>query len=206
MLPWNIGEAFRLGVAVIDYEGNRLPVQVSGSTDHPAYLMEGSSWLRLAAFRWQDGEVHPVDEGTVLHHPLAAEFGGLYELAGYDLAPERPQAGDQLRLRLSWSRKAPVDQVTAFPLRDYTVFVHLLDAAGNRVAQGDGVPGYLGALPTTLWQPGIPVLDERIVALPGNLADGDYSLLVGWYDLQTGQRLPSSMGGDSLLITQIDIR
>lgn len=207
MLPWNIGEAFRLGVAVMDSEGNRLPVQVSGSADHPVYQMEGSSWLRLAAFRWLDGEVHPVEEGTVLRYPSPAEFGGLLELVGYDLAPDSPQAGDpQVTLWLSWSRTDQEEQANALPLRDYTVFVHLLDAAGNRVAQGDGVPGYLGALPTTLWQPGVPVLDERVVGLPDNLAPGEYALLIGWYDLQTGQRLPSSLGGDSLLVTQIEIR
>jgi hypothetical protein len=206
MLPWDIGEAFRLGVAVIDPDSSRLPVRVSGPTDHPVYPMEGSTWLRLAAFRWQDGDVRPVNEGTALSHPLPAEFGGLFELASYDLAPDRPQAGDQLSLWLSWSRKAESRQGAAFPIRDYTVFVHLLDAAGTRVAQADGPPGYLGTLPTTLWQPGIPVLDQRVLALPENLAAGQYSLLFGWYDLQTGQRLSSSLGGDSLLVTGVEIR
>ena len=206
MMPWDIGAEFRLGVAVLDSDGERLPVDISGPADRPIYPMDGSTWLRLAAFRWQDGEVRPVDEGVVLRYPLLAGFGGLFELRGYDLVPDELQTGDQIRLRLSWSRVADGGQEAAFPERDYTVFVHLLDAAGRRVAQGDGVPGYLGAVPTTLWQPGVPVLDEHVVALPDDLPSGEYSLLIGWYDYQTGQRLPSSQGGDSLLVTEIEIR
>ena len=190
----------------MDSEANRLPVQVSGPTDHPIYPMEASTWLRLAAFRWQDGNVRPIDEGAALRYPLHVEFGTLFELVGYDLLPDRSQAGDQLTLWLSWSRKEELGQADEFPLLDYTVFVHLLDAAGTLVAQGDGIPGYLGALPTTLWQPGIPVLDKRVVVLPENLPTGEYSLLVGWYDLQTGERLPSSLGGDSVLVTEVGIR
>lgn len=206
MMPWDIGTQFRLGVAVLDSEGERLLVHISGPADHPIYPMEGSTWLRLGAFHWQDGEMRPVDEGVTLRYPLIAGFGGLFELGSYDLEPDMLQAGDQVKLRLSWSRVANGGPRAAFPERDYTVFVHLLDATGNRVTQGDGVPGYLGVLPTTLWQPGEPVLDEHAVTLPGDLPAGRYSLLIGWYDPQTGLRLPSSRGGDSLLVTEIEIR
>lgn len=206
MMPWDIGTEFRLGMAVLDSEGERLPVSILGPADHPIYPMDGSTWLRLAAFHWKDGQVRPVDEGAVLRYPLFASFGGLFELAGYDLVPDKPHAGDQVELWLSWSRVADGGQGAAFPQRDYTVFVHLLDAAGRRVAQGDGVPGYLGVLPTTLWRPGVPVLDEHALTLPDVLPSGEYSLLIGWYDYRTGQRLPSSQGGDSLLVTEIEIR
>jgi hypothetical protein len=183
-----------------------LPVSSLGPADHPIYPMDGSTWLRLAAFQWKDGEVRSVDEGAALRYPLLASFGGLFELAGYDLVPDKLQAGDQVELWLSWSRVADSGRGAAFPERDYTVFVHLLDAAGMRVAQGDGVPGYLGVLPTTLWRPGVPVLDEHAVELPDDLPSGWYSLVIGWYDYQTGQRLPSSRGGDTLLVTEIEMR
>jgi uncharacterized membrane protein len=206
MLPWNIGQAFRLGVAVYDSEDQRLPVEISGKADHPVYPLDGSTWLRMGAFRWQDGEVEPIDENAIPDHSLAVEFGGLFKLAGYNLIPDRPQPGAPLRLWLSWSRMADGSETAPFPERDYTVFVHLLDRDGGRVAQGDGVPGYLGALPTTLWQPAVPVLDEHILDLPADLPAGQYSLLIGWYDLQTGLRLPSSQGGDSVLVTEIEIQ
>ena len=206
MMPWDIGAEFRLGVALLNSEGERLPVHVLDPADHPVYPMDGSTWLRLAAFHWQDGEVRPVNEEAVLRYPFRAGFGGLFDLGGYDLVPDKLQAGDQIKLRLSWSRVADGGQGAAFPDRDYTVFVHLLDASGRLVAQGDGVPGYLGAVPTTLWQPGVPVLDEHMIALPDGLPSGEYSLLIGWYDYETGQRLPSSQGGDSLNVTDVEIR
>jgi hypothetical protein len=76
---------------------------------------------------------------------------------------------------------------------------------GNRVAQGDGVPGYLGALPTTLWQPGVSVLDRHGISLPAELAAGQYSLLIGWYDPQSGERLRLSSGADALGLAEITI-
>ena len=200
MLPWGIGPEFRLGVAVLGADGNRLEVEPSGVADHPVYAMEGSTWLRMAAFEWVDGEVCLVEEAVAPPYPLAAGFGGAIALAGYDLEPEAPTPGEDLVLWLSWSRlNRALD-------REYTVFAHLLDATGERVAQGDGVPGYLGALPTTLWEPGVPVLDRRVVSLPVDLAAGQYTLLIGWYDPQSGERLPLPSGADALRLTEITIQ
>jgi hypothetical protein len=74
------------------------------------------------------------------------------------------------------------------------------------VAQGDGPPGYLGTLPTTLWQPGVPLLDKHVVPLPPDLPAGSYSLLVGWYDPESGARLPLASGEDALTLAQITVR
>jgi uncharacterized membrane protein len=206
MLPWDIGDEFRLGVAVLDAEDNRLSVTLGDSAQHPAYAMDGSTWLRLAAFRWEDGEVGPVDEDAPLRYPLSVNFGDRIELMGYDLAPARLNPGDRLKLRLQWSRTDDMGRDEAGIDRDLTVFVHLVDAQGERVAQGDGMPGYLGQLPTTLWEPGVSVLDEHVVDLPADVAPGRYGLLLGWYDVQSGERLPSSPGGDSLLLGEVDVQ
>jgi uncharacterized membrane protein len=200
MLPWDIGPEFRLAVAVLGADGNRLGVEPLGVAAHPIHAMDGGTWLRMAAFEWVDGEVHLVDETAAPPHPLAAEFDGAIALAGYDLEPEAPAPGEDLAVWLSWSTLGQALD------RDYTVFVHLLDEAGDRVAQGDGVPGYLGALPTTLWQPGVSVLDRHVVSLPADLAAGQYSLRIGWYDLQSGERLLLSSGDDGLSLTEITIR
>ncbi|MEJ2212445.1 MAG: hypothetical protein P8129_25955, partial [Anaerolineae bacterium] len=192
MLPWDIGPEFRLALAVLDAEGNRLGVEILEGADQALYAMEGGTWLRMAAFHWVDGQVRPIDETAALAHPLDVEFGGSLRLAGYDVAPARPAAGGELALRLSWSRSGPA------PEQDYTHFVHLLDAEGRRVAQGDGPPGYLGTLPTTLWPAGVQLLDRHVVPLPADLPAGDYSLLVGWYDPASGERLLLPSGEDAL--------
>jgi len=201
MLPWDIGSAFRLGVAVADDEGTRVPVVLRDPAGGVARAVEGGSWLRLQAFRWLGspprGRVVEIDERTALENPARALFGDRIALTGFELKPVQARPGGELRLRLSWSGTAGP------PERDYTVFVHLLDGAGERVAQGDGMPGYLGALPTTLWQPGVPVLDEHILSLPVDLAPGEYHLVVGWYDGTTGERLPLVTGGNSLELTTV---
>jgi len=200
MLPWDIGSEFRLAVAVLGPEGNRLGVEVLEAADYPAYAMEGSSWLRAAAFEWVDGQVRLVDESATLQFASLAEFGGKLALAGYDLEPEKPVPGDELAVWLSWHRQGPA------LARDYTVFVHLLDGAGERVAQGDGAPGYLGPVPTRLWLPGVSVLDRHVVLLPADLPAGQYSLLIGWYDPETGERLHLASGDDNLNLAQLTVR
>ncbi|MBN1658554.1 MAG: DUF2079 domain-containing protein, partial [Anaerolineae bacterium] len=202
MMPWEIGETFRLGVAVLDGAGRRLPVY-PGAAGEPAYPMEGATWLRLGAYRWEGGRVRPVDEaaapGTSPVPGEAVEFGGMLELAGYDLETTRVRPGDEIEVLLHWHATAPVD-------RAYTLFAHLVDNAGERVAQHDGPANYYGALPTDLWQPGVALLDRRTFALPPDLTPGTYRLLVGWYDPNTGDRLSLATGSDSLLVTTIEIR
>ncbi len=47
-----------------------------------------------------------------------------------------------------------------------------------------------GGYPTDVWNTGDLLADTRKVALPENLPSGHYTLLVGLYSLQTGERLP----------------
>ena len=198
MMPWNIGPAFRLGVAVLDDAGQRLPVRLEAAGE-PAYEMEGGTWLRLGAYRWHDGQVRAVDEDTPPERRVDAEFGGRLALAGFDLDRTRLRPGDDLHLRLHWRATAPVE-------RDYTVFCHLLSQAGEIVAQHDGPANDYGALPTHLWRAGVPVLDQRTLSLPADLAPGTYDLLIGWYEPGTGERLllPTSENSQHLTRVKVD--
>jgi hypothetical protein len=82
---------------------------------------------------------------------------------------------------------------------DYTGFVHLVDAAGNDVAQDDHPP-LSGRYPTRLWAVDTVVWDPYRLELPDDLAEGPYELWGGLY-LASGQRLPAIAqqphGGDS---------
>jgi 4-amino-4-deoxy-L-arabinose transferase-like glycosyltransferase len=93
---------------------------------------------------------------------------------------ETLQPGQALALRSFWLVEEP------FP-DDLFVFVHLLDAAGNRVAQRD-TPPWQGRFPTTSWQPGTMVVDVNDLYLPPTLAPGDYRLVVGMYNPATFAR------------------
>jgi hypothetical protein len=107
---------------------------------------------------------------------------GFARLAGYTLASEEIHAGQPLTLTLYWTAESAGN-------RDWTVFVHLLDGAGQRMAQADGPP-MGGRYPTTAWAAGEIVADAHTLSLPDVLPGGPYQLLVGLYDLTSGERLP----------------
>ena len=121
-----------------------------------------------------------VSTGTVLAHRL----GEGVRLVAWD--PEwdgTAQPGQMLRFTLYWACDAPPGQ----PL---SVFVHLVGEERQPLAQGDGPP-LSGDYPTDLWAAGEVIADGRAVPLPADLPPGRYTLLVGLYNLQTGERLPA---------------
>ena len=85
--------------------------------------------------------------------------------------------GAPLTVTLVW-------QAAVTPQGAYTVFVHLVDDAGNIVAQSDGPPaaGYA----TDRWLPGEVVVDSHTLRPQ---TAGRYRLLAGMYDPVSGQRL-----------------
>ncbi|MFQ5613285.1 MAG: 6-pyruvoyl-tetrahydropterin synthase-related protein [Anaerolineae bacterium] len=91
------------------------------------------------------------------------------------------QAGDGLSLY--WQADAP-------PEKDYTIFVHFLDGAGNILAQSDSAP-YGGLYPTGDWRPGQIILDLR--SAPGSSTDLSRlaTIAIGLYDPASGERLPA---------------
>jgi hypothetical protein len=110
--------------------------------------------------------------------PINAQLGNAIRLNGYTLnAKQLP-----LQLTLFWSALSPVES-------DYTVFIHLRDAANNTLAQWDRQP-LNGAYPTDQWLPGEMVIDPVSLTLPKNLPPGKYYLAIGMYNLNTLERLP----------------
>lgn len=125
--------------------------------------------------------------------PLAKTFGEQITLLGYDRAGETAQPG---QLTFYW-------RAEMIPTADYTVFVHILDAPGQRVAQVDGPPAG-GIYPTSLWNAGEIIRDVR--PLP-ELPPGNYTVKVGLYRLDSGARLPlPGSPDDAVTLPDIDIR
>ena len=113
-------------------------------------------------------------------------FGEVIALQGAQITPQ--ESG--LQVRLWWEALAPLEG-------DYTVFVHLVDGAGQLAGTGDGPP-LEGGFPTRLWRPGDGVADEHVVPLPAELPPGVYTVQVGWYDPPTGVRLGAVRDGERL--------
>jgi hypothetical protein len=126
-----------------------------------------------AVARHYDSPAVATLSGVTFHDPATA--APLLSLHGYTLAPG--SAGAATTLTLAWQAQAPMAQ-------DYTVFVHVLDALGQTVAQRDSLPR-AGAYPTSLWEPGEFILDDYAFEVP----PGAYHIAVGLYLAETGERL-----------------
>ena len=171
-------------------------------------LYERESGQRLAVV---DQAGNPVNAATVGWLKLAAaeepspppvltdyRLGDGIALTGYDLE----QDADGLHLTLHWTCLAPLE-------RDYTIFAHLIGPGGALAAQADGPP-VGGDYPTSFWSPNEIIADERLVPIEG-LPSGTYSLRVGMYLLETGERLPATdadgahLPGDALPLIEVSL-
>jgi hypothetical protein len=101
--------------------------------------------------------------------------GGIHFI-GYDL-PANPIASQPITLTLYWSTSSPIQN-------DYTVFVHVFDSQGKRIAQADSPP-MNGDWLTSMWEANRPVIDPHTFTLPS----GQYTIRVGMYDPMTVEPL-----------------
>lgn len=132
----------------------------------------------------------------VLAPPLPAQeiasrvtytLDGKVTLLGYSLPDPLPPSGGELPVVLYWRVLEEMGE-------DYTVFVHLCDAQGDVLGQGDGPP-LAGDYPTSGWVPGETLADTHVVRLDrdatGTSLPAGTHLLVGLYRLGDGTRLPA---------------
>ncbi len=118
---------------------------------------------------------------------VGIEFGdpSWVRLNGYGYTAET-HPGEELLVALEWESLRPVDQ-------NFHVFVHLLNAQGERIAQRDGQP-LLWLRPTSTWQPGERIEDRYGMMLPDDLPVGRYRIVIGLYEPSSGERQPVSVG------------
>jgi 4-amino-4-deoxy-L-arabinose transferase-like glycosyltransferase len=112
--------------------------------------------------------------------PLEQPFGAPIMLEAYQ-HPAEVRAGAVLPLALFWRCLLPVGP-------DYIVYVHLLDAEGNRVAQRD-MPPLEGTRRTPTWQVGERLRDDQDLPIPADTPPGTYRLEVGMYLPESFARL-----------------
>jgi hypothetical protein len=123
------------------------------------------------------GSIQPVQLDTP--RPAAT----FYERIGVQVVSANTTASE-LRVELAWTTIITVD-------RQLAAFVHVYDSHGKLVAQQDGYP-MQGLYPPWIQQQGEVVRDARRIALPAHLAAGHYTVGIGMYDLETGQRVPAT--------------
>ncbi|MEP7356414.1 MAG: hypothetical protein ABI847_04195, partial [Anaerolineales bacterium] len=175
----------------------------------PGHIVE--TWLNTHTFKAGDtwyGQVRlstyaaaaPAAAPAVA---LDARFGDHIHLLGYSLAPQSAAPGAIVQLTLFWQTDA------ALPER-YKVFVHLYaDPDQPPVAQQDGEPQG-GLAPTNTWAAGATVADNHGVLVAPDLPPGEYTLMIGLYDLFTNERLTVIVSnvdsGDRLRLAGLTVR
>ena len=126
-------------------------------------------------------------------HVLDVSLGSAIQLNGYDLQIQ-PQ---QIAVKLYWQARTRIDN-------DYKVFVHISNAQGQVIAQQDSLPD-AGRYPTRIWDAGEQVLDAYQISTTA-LAAGRYTIFVGMYSPDTGERLPiTDKNGNALPDRQIEL-
>jgi hypothetical protein len=131
-----------------------------------------------------------VPQGPLVESPTRGRLADeSIELARARLTPVAESA---VAVELDWR----VDERLTRPLK---VFVHLMSADGQLVAQHDArLPESCGA------SAGEPCTDRHGVALPAD-ARGSLTIRVGLYDEETGERIRWDDGGEFLTLGQVRV-
>jgi len=169
------------------------------STGRPSYLVKEMPGIEVKVEVRPEAGLWRVVGPAVQGEPafaLGTQLDGSLELAGYDLSPGSPQAGETLAVRLHWVPLRPLE-------RRYHSFVHLLDANGQSVAGSDRQPGGV-FYPSTIWQPGERLADDHSFQVPAGTPPGAYHLLAGMYAFGADGSLEPL--GEALNLGSIEVR
>ncbi len=165
-------------------------------THKPDYGSETS--VALGALRV--GDFTLLDTGR---SPMA-QVGDAFSLMGWESHPTSAngnslsvQRGQSLDIDLLWRGERSASQ-------SYTVFVHLIDNTGRVIKDADSPPLH-GLFPTDRWNVGETIRDRHTLAVPSDLAPGDYAVEIGMYQPSDGRRLPIG-GSDKLVLTQVKVK
>ncbi|MFQ5407906.1 MAG: glycosyltransferase family 39 protein [Anaerolineales bacterium] len=179
------------GEVVIDRHAIRLPRDLSPGEYTVSVELEDTSGVVLGRVTLGTVTSEPIARDftpPAPTHPSGVQFGDAFELRGYDV-----ETGAGLSVTLYWRSRRETDT-------DYTVFVHVRDAAGALVSQHDGQPQPAErSYPTSLWLPGEYIRDTHLLDAP----PGNYTVAVGLYNARTGERLTTPEGEDSFIFTNV---
>ena len=204
-VPWYLPRAWAPALAV-SAGGQNWAVEVGpalGGARQP--VASANDRVRLPAWGRRGGRLVPYQEPVDAVEQVTARFGGDWQvrLAGWS-APLAVAPGGKLPVSLRWQADSPA-------LGDFSVFVHLRDEMGHAIATGDAPPTWFVPLPTSRWAGGADgAWTAYLISLPKDLAPGRYDVVAGWYDWQTGARLPLIGGlgnptGDEIVLGPVTV-
>ncbi|MEI7646297.1 MAG: glycosyltransferase family 39 protein [Chloroflexales bacterium] len=209
-LAWYRANGFRY-LAVND--------DLRSAEDDAAYAQIRAAATVVRAFPPRRAGVQPGPSGAILdlgEHldemrfvRRGMSFGGQIALLGYEIKPGELRSriaplegadqreldpGQPVQINLYW-RSLSATGV------DYTLFIHVIDASGARVAQRD-LPLRYDDYPSSRWRADELVIDRADMALP-SLPPGDYRLIIGLYNPANGAALPAEVPEPELLTLHV---
>jgi hypothetical protein len=151
---------------------------------------QGDQWITLTTLQLDESrmEFNPPS----MQHAQSAQFSDFAELLGYDLKSDSLSSARPLDLTLYW-RATNTEPITT----PYTVFTQILASDGHLVAQHDAQPNPL----TTKWVSDQIVIDNHSIEVVDPAYRGPATLIVGWYNSATIERVPVRSGGDFVTLS-----
>jgi 4-amino-4-deoxy-L-arabinose transferase-like glycosyltransferase len=133
-----------------------------------------------------------AEPAMLLTQRVESDFVGVGTLIGAAVTQGPVSAAQPPTITLLW-------KAAATPEEAYTVFVHLLDANGQVVAQDDAQP-VGGSRPTTSWVSGEYLTDAHKLTFNRPDYRGLATLEIGLYDQTTGDRVKLADGSDHVIL------
>lgn len=126
-----------------------------------------------------------VSSGRTLS--INATLGDVARLLTVDADRGALRPGETLHVTFRWQALRPVQN-------RFSVFVHLVNSAGQIVTQDDSEPAR-GSRPTTTWTAGEVIPDAHALTVPADAPPGEYRVLVGLYLPEANERVPVVQSG-----------
>lgn len=175
---------YQIGIVLFDpVQGGGVPIAAAPDQLSPNIR---AGWVRLG-----NSPQEPFD--TVVSYQPNVQWQTSLSLNELNVGTVR---NDMLPLQLVWQVGQPL-------LRDWTIFVHLLDAQGNIVAQMDERP-FQGKWPTPVWHEDEMIHQPLQIPLPIGIALNDIEgIRVGLYN--GAERLPLAEGNADFWQSTVDL-
>ena len=179
--------------------------RLQGSDEGRAFLAQLLPLRDFTGPPWRSGIETGLYRLWRMQQESNIHFGDHIRLVGYDLHNPEPLPGEPVAFTFYWN--APTR-----PPENYSLFLHLVAADGTSpFAQVDGNPAVPERLTHTWDRADETLISPRFtLTLPPDLAPGDYRVLLGLYNFETGARLPlqdaqGAPQGDAWEVTRLRI-
>ncbi len=173
-----------------------VPPQATGEAD---LVIKAADGTEQTIRHYQIANVDHVFTAPLMQIRVGAQYETVGALAGVDLPEKNADRTKDFPITLYWQASEPSSTA-------YTVFVHLLDANGQVIAQSDAQPAQYSR-PTTGWIKGEYIVDEHRLSFSRQDYTGPATLEVGLYDPLTGKRVSLEDGNDHVVLpVVVDVR